>query len=195
VGILLVTVSVVVGARVIGAADDTVQVWSAASDLGAGEQVGTEDLVATRVRFADGAALAGYFTVDDELPADLQLVRGVAAGELLPRAAVGSAADSDLVQVPVSVEADQVPGSVGAGSVVDVYLVAPAAGAGAAAARGPAGPALTEAAVVDAPPLEESFTATGRRQLVLAVDEQDARRFFRLLGAADSPVLTVVRRG
>jgi hypothetical protein len=193
VGILLVTVSVVVGARVVGAADDTVQVWSAASDLGAGEEVGTEDLVATRVRFADASALAGYFTVDDQLPADLQLVRGVAAGELLPRAAVGSAADSDLVQVPVSVEADQVPGSVGAGSVVDVYLVAPAAGAG--ASRPPAGPALTEAAVVDAPPLEESFTATGRRQLVLAVAEQDARRFFRLLGATESPVLTVVRRG
>jgi hypothetical protein len=196
VGILLVTVSVVVGARVMGAADDTVQVWSAATDLGAGEALGADDLVATRVRFADASSLAGYFTVDDDLPADLQLVRGVAAGELLPRAAVGSAADSDLVQVPIAVEADQVPGSVGTGSVVDVYLVSSAAAGGAAGRpRGTDGPALAEVGVVDAPPLEESFTATGKRQLVLAVDEQDARRFFRLLGAADSPVLTVVRRG
>jgi hypothetical protein len=88
-----------------------------------------------------------------------------------------------------------VPGSVGTGSVVDVYLVAAGAGADAAASRGPRGPALAEVAVVEAPPLEESFTATGKRQLVLAVEEQDARRFFRLLGSADSPVLTVVRRG
>lgn len=194
IGILLVTVSVAVGARVVGAADDTVRVWAAAGDLGAGQELGADDLVATRVRFDDGAALAGYFTVDDEFPPDLQLVRAVSAGELLPRAAVGSAADSDLVQVPIAVEADQVPGSVGTGSVVDVYLVAPASG-GRAAPHGPTGPALAEVAVVEAPPLEESFSATGRRQLVLAVDEQDARRFFRLLGTADSPVLTVVRRG
>jgi hypothetical protein len=195
VGILLVAGSVVLGARVLAAADDTVQVWAAAGDLGAGQRIRADDLVAERVRFADADALAGYFTVDDELPADLQLLRGVAAGELLPRAAVGSAADSDLVQVPIAVEADQVPGSVGTGSVVDVYLVAAGAGADAAASRGPRGPALAEVAVVEAPPLEESFTATGKRQLVLAVGERDARRFFRLLGSADSPVLTVVRRG
>ena len=49
--------------------------------------------------------------------------------------------------------------------------------------------------VVDAPPLEESFGSTGKRQLVLAVAEQDASRFFRLLGSSENPVITVVRRG
>ena len=42
--------------------------------------------MAQRVRFADTGALGGYFTVDDELPADLELTRSVGAGELLPRA-------------------------------------------------------------------------------------------------------------
>ncbi|MCW2794950.1 MAG: hypothetical protein JWM79_447, partial [Nocardioides sp.] len=36
---------------------------------------------------------------------------------------------------------------------------------------------------------------SGKRQLVLAVAEKDARRFFALLGTTDSPVITVVRRG
>ena len=78
--------------------------------------------------------------------------------------------------------------------MVDVYLVAPA-GTG----PGPPGPRRPDrrwaVTVVDAPPLTESFTATGKRQLVLAVEEQEAHRFFGLLGSLESPVLTVVRRG
>ena len=185
VGIVIVAVSVVAGARLMGAADDTVQVWAAAADLGAGDQVGPDDLVATRVRFADGDALAGYFSVDDQLPADLELTRAVDAGELVPRAAVGARGESGTVQLPVAVDADQVPGSVDAGSVVDVWLVPGGAGR----------PALSAVTVVDAPPLDEGFTTSGKRQLVLAVPEADAARFFRLLGSRDDAVLTVVRRG
>jgi hypothetical protein len=192
VGLLLVTVSVVAGARLLSAADDTVPVWAAAADLGAGDTLTADDLVATRVRFAEADRLGDYFTVDDELPADLELTRGVGTGELLPRAAVGTAGGTSMLQLPVAVDAEQVPGSVGSGSVVDVYLVAPA-GAGPRTKR--AAPALAGVTVVEAPPLSESLTATGKRQLVLAVEEEDARRFFGLLGTAESPVLTVVRRG
>ncbi|GAA2155402.1 hypothetical protein GCM10009844_42430 [Nocardioides koreensis] len=192
-------VSVVAGARLLSAADDTVPVWSVATDMGAGDEVGADDLVAVRVRFADASALGGYFTADDELPADLVLTRGVGAGELLPRAAVGSAADGDTLQVPLAVDTEQVPGSVRAGSVVDVYLVASTVAQTGdprpTGARLRGGPALSAVTVVDAPPLQESFGATGKRQLVLAVAEPDASRFFRLLGASESPVITVVRRG
>ncbi len=114
IGIVLVAASVVVGARVLAAADDTVQVWSTARDLGAGQRVEADDLVAQRVRFADTDALDGYFTVDDELPADLELTRSVAAGELLPRGAVGTPDETGLVEVPVAVEPELVPPSVGA---------------------------------------------------------------------------------
>ena len=193
VGLLIVALSVVAGARLVGAADDTVPVWAASSDLGAGDTLRADDLVATRVRFAEADRLHDYFTVDDELPADLELIRGVAAGELLPRAAVGASGRSRMLQLPIAVEAEQVPPSVAAGSVVDVYLV-PASGTGRAPRRGE-GPALGEVTVVDAPPLSQGFAATGRRQLVLAVDEQQAQRYFALLRTAESPVLTVVRRG
>jgi hypothetical protein len=196
VGVVLVAASVVAGARLLAAADDTVQVWAAADDLGAGQQVGPEDLVAQRVRFAGTDALAGYFTVDDELPADLELTRSVAAGELLPRGAVGTPEQTGLVEVPVAVEPELVPPGVGPGDVVDLYVVAPVS----ADAQGqreplPEGAALSAATVVDAPELASSFGTSGKRQLVLAVPEADAPAFFALLARYDAPTLTVVRRG
>lgn len=195
IGVVLVAGSVVAGARILAAADDTVQVWSAAVDLSTGDRLTEEDLVATRVRFAEHDALAGYFTVDDELPADLRLLHGLAAGELVPRAAIGTSADTGLVEVPIAVDPEQVPPSVEAGSVVDVYVVAgPDPDSDPAASPVDAGPALTGVTVVDAPPLAESFGTTGRRQLVLAVEEEDAAPFFALLGRDDTAVLTVVRR-
>ncbi|GAB3255377.1 hypothetical protein [Nocardioides dilutus] len=198
VGVVLVAGSMAAGARLLAAADDTVQVWSAASDLGAGSRLTEDDLVAARVRFADEDTLSGYFTVDDELPADLELVQGVGTGELVPRGAVGSAGDSGLVELPIAVEPEQVPPSVTAGAVVDVFVVAAPAPEGEPGSTAPApgdGPALAGVTVVDAPPLAESFGTSGRRQLVLAVPEAAAAPFFALLGTHDAAVLTVVRRG
>jgi hypothetical protein len=193
IGLLIVTVSVLAGARLLASADDTVSVWAVAGDAGPGAQLTTADLVPHRVRFADGDDLAGYYTVDDELPADLHLVRGVTDGELLPRAAIGSASDTgDTVELPIAVESEQVPPSVQAGSVVDVYLVA----SGDRARSSETGPVLADATVVDAPSPDSGFgAATGRRQLVLAVPEADAAAYFAAVGRVDSPLLTVVRKG
>lgn len=190
VGVLIVAVSVVAGARLLAAADDTVSVWAVSGDAGPGAELDAGDLVAHRVRFADAEDLGRYFTLDDELPADLRLVRGVTAGELLPRAALGAADDgADTVELPVAVDTELVPPSVRAGSVVDVYLV----GRG---ARDRSGPALAAATVVDAPGTDTTFgSATGHRQLVLAVPEADATAFLDELGRTEAPVLTVVRRG
>jgi hypothetical protein len=198
IGIALVAASVVAGARVLAAADDTVQVWAAASDLGAGQRVDTDHLVAQRVRFADAHALAGYFTVDDQLPTDLELTRSIGAGELLPRGAVGTPEQSGLVELPIAVEPELVPPSVEPGDVVDVYVVAPVSAAttqGAEQPRPAAGPALTGATVVEAPELTSSFGTSGKRQLVLGVPADDAPAFFALLTHYDAPSLTVVRRG
>ena len=196
VGVAIVAASVVAGARLLAAADDTVAVWSAASDMGAGDRVTSADLVASRVRFADADAIEGYFTVDDELPADMQLTSGITAGELLPRSSVGSTTRSGLVELPVAVDPEQVPPSVDAGAVVDVYVVGAASVAADKGERGVTeGPVLAEVTVVEAPEIADSFGTTGKRQLVLAVPEADATSFFELLGRYDAPVLTVVRRG
>lgn len=192
IGVVIVAASVVLGARLVGAADDSVAVWAAADDLGAGESITAEDLVVQRVRFAEGSDLTRYFTTDEVLPADLQLVRGVGEGELVPRAAVQAAGESDKLALPLAVDAALVPPGVQSGWVVDVHLTG----------RGEDGepvvtdgrPVLSEVTVIDAPALEEGFAVSGQRQVVLAVTEQDASRFFRATGEADSPVLTILRR-
>lgn len=197
VGVAIVAASVVAGARVVGAADDSVSVWAVAGDVGAGELLTAEDLVAERVRFADPDQLALYLPVSDALPADARLSRGLGAGELVPRSALASAADLDGVQLPIAVEPGRVPPSVAPGSVVDVYLTPGEADRGSAGAGGlDAGrPVLAAVTVLEVPPLDDGFAAAGTRQLVLDVPEEDAARYFRAVGGLTAPVLTVVRRG
>ena len=195
IGVAIVAASVVAGARLVGAADDSVAVWATTTDLGAGDTVSADDLVAQRVRFVDDSDLERYFPADDDLPADLQLTRGVGEGELLPKAAVGPAGASDTMALPVAVETTLVPPGVQSGWVVDVYLTGQAAdGAGVTGAQR-SGPVLSEATVIDAPALDETLAVSGQRQVVLGVSELDARRFFRATADIDAPTLTIVRRG
>jgi hypothetical protein len=128
-GVLLVLVSVLVGARVIGAADATVPVWSVRGDLAAGTVLSEDDLTAVDVRL--DAAATGYLSTTAD-PHGRTLSRAVGAGELLPRAAL--AETTDLVQVALPVQAGWVPPGLRRGQLVDVYAVAdPAAGAAGAA--------------------------------------------------------------
>lgn len=181
IGVAIVAVSVVAGARLLAAADDTVTVWAAADDLARGAAVSAGDLETRQVRFAEAADLDHYYQADDSLPADARLLRGVGRGELLPRAAVGTATDADVLELPIAV--DLVPDSVGSGSVVNVYVRD--------SVRCPdcAGAALESVTVVDAPAADE---LTGVRQLVLAVEPGDADRWFDLLATLETPVVTVV---
>jgi hypothetical protein len=197
IGVAIVAVSVVVGARLVGSADESVTVWAVASDLGPGDTVAADDLTARRVRFVDPDDLDRYFLAEEELPADLRLQRGVGEGELLPRSAVGTSTGSDAMELPVAVETTQVPPGVQSGWVVDVYLTgSPAAGqSGQTPVTGAGGrPVLTGVTVLDAPPPAESFAVSGQRQVVLGVTDAEAQRFFRATGSVDAPSLTIVRR-
>ena len=124
-GVLLVLGSVLVGARVVAAADATVPVWSAAGDLAAGTVLTGGDLVAVDVRLDD---VAGAYLATSTRPEGRTLARTVRGGELLPRTALEEPAD--LVQLALPVQAGYVPPGLDRGEVVDVYAVAdPAAGA------------------------------------------------------------------
>jgi hypothetical protein len=188
IGLLIVAGSVVLGSRLLAAADDTVSVWAVVDDHGPGSPVGVDDVVAVRVRFADDAELSRYLPADDPLPDDIVLSRGVGGGELLPREAIDAERDAGTVRLPLDVEPDRVPGSVDAGSVIDVYV------GGARAREDAEGPALSAVTVVAAPPVQEGFAVTGTRQLVLAVDDADVAPFLALLDGQDDPVVRVVQR-
>lgn len=195
VGVAIVAVSVLVGALALGTSDDTVAVWAAGDTMGTGHVLTGDDLTVRRVHFADDADSALYLPADRRLPAGLRLLRPVGAGELLPRAAVGPTGADDVREVPVSVPPDQVPGSVGAGDTVDVYL-RPGSRAGCDGTSVCSGrPVLAGVTVLDAPPVSDAFGADGSRMLVLGMDEPEAQRFFRLLAATDEATLTVVGRG
>lgn len=195
IGVLLVTASVAAGARLLASADDTVAVWSAGTELGAGADVAESDLEVRRVRFADAAELDLYFRADQAVPADLVMVRGVGDGELLPRSAVGHRDETGLLHVPLEVEPHHVPPAVTTGSVIDVYLGgAGGDGRGRGDNRDNDGPALEAVTVVDAPPAEESFAVTGARQLVVAVPEPDAAGFQADYTALDEPFVRILQR-
>ncbi len=192
VGLALVAASVLLGARVLAAADDTVRVWALADDAGAGDRLDTADLVTRRVRFAEAADLDRYYPADDDLPGELTVLHGLGAGELLPRSAVGTADDAGTVTVSLAVSPTLVPSGVDAGSVVDVYVFGDP-DADVRSPRDAGEPVLEDAAVVAAPPVAETFGATGERQVELAVPDDEVGPFYALLGSLGTPVVSLAQ--
>lgn len=188
-GVLLVLGSVLLGARVVTAADATVPVWSAAADLAAGTVLSGADIVAVDVRLDD---VAGAYLSTSVRPEGRTLARAVGHGELLPRTALEEPAD--LVQVALPVQAGFVPPALDRGQVVDVYAVAdPAAGA-AAAGNGTVVPVVTAAPVQAVSGRTEGVlsTATTTVQVVVSVP---AARAPAVLEAIGGRPLVVVLRG
>jgi len=189
IGVALVAASVVAGAKVLGGADNTIEVWVAAADLAEGQPLTEGDLAARRVRFDDGADVERYLKVGDELPDDATLARPVGDGELVPAAALG-ALDEDLLEVPIWAPSDAIPASVVAGSTVDVW-VTPVSGARAAGAR----LVLDDVVVIAAPRTEESFSPTGNRQVLVGVRDGDDPGIGLALAAAKDNRVAIIRQG
>jgi hypothetical protein len=123
-GVLLVLASVLLGARIVSAADATVPVWAVTGDLAAGTELSVDDLVAVEVRLDDSAD--AYLSTATR-PEGRMLARAVREGELLPRTALEEA--DQLVQLALPVQSGYVPPGLTRGRLVDVYAVAdPAAG-------------------------------------------------------------------
>lgn len=187
VGIVVLAGSVLLGARLMAAADDTTPVWVAAGPLRAGERVDAADLVTRHVRLAEDE-LGRYLRVADGLPVPATLVRPVGAGELVPLAAFGPAG-SGLVEVPVWAPADAVASSVRAGAVVDVWIL-PEAGDGADRPR----LALDDVVVVSAPRDRSTFGPGGTRQVLVGVPE-GTDGVGDVLAAARDTRVAVTRQG
>lgn len=189
VGVAILAASVLLGARVLGQADRSVTVWAARVELPVGQPVDEADLVARRVRFLDEADEARYLRADRPLPEPRMLTRPVAAGELVPAAALGAAPSAGRLSVPISVPSLAVPPQVGPGSVVDVWVTIEN-DSGRAVSR----PVLTEVVVLAAPAPGEGFGASDDRQLVLAVDEGQEEALGRALAATGDSAITIVGR-
>ena len=118
-GVLLVLVSVLVGAKVLAGADSSQQVWSATHDLAPGTLLTTGDVELTKVRLfgTSGRYLAG------PAPVGYVVLRQVGSHELLPHDALS--APGDRVQrrdVSVAVAYGHLPTDLRGGDVVDLYV-------------------------------------------------------------------------
>lgn len=123
-GIMLVLLSTVVGAKVFAAQDSTIAYWSVASSVVVGDQVNRDDLVQTRVRLASAPA-SHYVRVSEELPGrfgDLVWARSVEGGALLERSALAPAGARPAAELPLSVPNGAYPLDLRTGDKVDVWV-------------------------------------------------------------------------
>jgi hypothetical protein len=117
-GVLLLVISVVVGARVIGASSQTSPVWLAAHDLARGTVLTDGDVTVAEVNLGDHAG--SYLAASTGL-SGRTLAEPIRSGELVPAAALGGSRTGRVVSVTVAPER-MVP-TVRHGSVIDLYLV------------------------------------------------------------------------
>jgi len=101
-GVLLVLLSVVVGAKVVASSGDYDQIWAAAHDLAPGTTLTKGDLVVVKVRFHDHGG--GYYAASGNSLIGRTTVAQLSAGQLIPVAAVPEKPplQTRLVTVPVA---------------------------------------------------------------------------------------------
>lgn len=119
IGLLLVLLSVVIGAKVIADADQRVMVWSVTHDLGADTPLSGDDLTPASVSLDNSTGR--YLSASEDLDGFV-LTRPVGRGELLPVSAVGRAGTSTQRRIVIEVDRTGVAG-ISKGGVVDVYAV------------------------------------------------------------------------
>lgn len=121
IGVVLVLGATALGARLFAAADDTVPVLVAATDLRPGQPLTDASVEVRHVRLDD----TGDHYHSGDVGTGYVVVRPVDRGELLPASAV-SAVDADpaadVRYLSLSLPSEEVPRSLATGSSVDVWL-------------------------------------------------------------------------
>jgi hypothetical protein len=185
-GVVMVLLSVVIGARIFASADRYTQVYVARSSLVPGEHVAADDLRVGQARF-DGEG-AEYVAAGAE-PVGYVVTRYVGAGELVPIDSLAphatAAAASRLVTVPV--DAGHRPTDLAHGDLVDVYVTAKS---GLGHAPAPPTRVLAGVPVDSADDGGDSLTGDGDSAVVLAVPTEDVDA---MVAAVESGSIDLVR--
>lgn len=192
IGIVVVAVSVLAGAYLFAGADQTVGVWAVSAGMRSGTSIGPADLVRREVRFTDPKDADRYVSADSELPPGTTLSRDVGAGELLPRAALGTGSPTSLVEVPISTAAELVPATVRVGSVVDVWVTPDDT---VQSGRPHSTRVLDDVTVVAAPAAGSSLAPSSTRQVIVGVAPDQESRLARSLGLATAGTVVITRQG
>ncbi|WP_339619644.1 SAF domain-containing protein [uncultured Salinibacterium sp.] len=121
IGIVLVVASVVGVVSIVAAADDSTEVYAAASTLTPGDRVLSSDLVVRNVKLNE--ATDRYIARGELPPEGFIATRPIEAGELVPTSSLGSHDGLSLTSVVVSPHGG-LSGTVTPGASVDVWASA-----------------------------------------------------------------------
>lgn len=118
IGLALVVASVAGVYAIVAGTDRTTAVYAARTPLAVGDRIDASDLVATRVRLGEAGEL---YVTPGRLPENgLVVTRTIAAGELVPAAAVGTRAGVSVTSIVVDLRG-KLAAATEPGSVVDVW--------------------------------------------------------------------------
>lgn len=184
----IVAASVLLGARLLSSADDSVAVWAVTGDAAARTELSADDVVVTRVRFADADDAARYVSASDPIAPGTLLSRDVAAGELLPRSAIVASEGSDLAELPLDFGDSGVAATLGRGDRVDVFVTS--ASSDAEAADVP----LRGVVVLDVIRGSSSLGSAGGVQVILGVTDDQRAELPQVVQAAASGRVYLVAR-
>lgn len=190
VGLALVAVSALLGARLLGAADESVGVWVAKRDLDSGRPLTTGDVRSRQVRFAGQRDADRYLSSDQPPPSAAVLSRAVGAGEIVPRQALTPASRTAVTEVPLSVNTEAVPSTVGTGSVVDVWVTPEQADTGRPQTRRSV-LVFDDVSVVSAPRAGTSLGPSATRQVIVGVSDAQASALPTALTALAGGAVTI----
>ena len=133
VGVVLVLLSVVVGAKIIASSDHYDVIWAASRDIAPGTTLVKADLVRVNVRFKDHGGL--YISADGAAPVGRTTIQPLTDGQLIPLAAVPASTPLPVRLVTIPVARLHMPrGNDLHGIQVDLYVTPKAIGGDAKAA-------------------------------------------------------------
>jgi hypothetical protein len=180
VGVLVVVAAVLLGARFLARAADTV--------APAGTPLGADDLRTTRVHFEDDSTAARYYPASFALPTGARAGQDLSAGQLLARSAVSTDAE-ERVELPLAVDAAGFPAGLVAGDRVDVWAVRDrrARNAGGIAGR-VARDVVVLASVADQ-------TASGQRRVLVGLSPGEDAKVADMLEVLHGADVILVRHG
>lgn len=194
-GILLVGLSVLAGAKVFAGADDTVAVWASRVTLPEGAAVSATDLVRREVHFSDSAQAELYLTAADPPPPGSTTTREIGPEELVPRAALATGSATKLVELPLSVAPEVVPATVRAGSVVDVWVTPDSSSPALDGVDVDAERIFQDVPVLAVPLSGDSLGPTSARQVIVAIAPAQASRLPRALSRLAHGTVVLTKKG
>ncbi|MFI5695923.1 hypothetical protein ACIA58_28985 [Kribbella sp. NPDC051586] len=185
-GVLLVAVTALAGAKLLSSADDTTTIWAAKHDLKVGVPLTDDDLTTVRVRFTSTNDSERYLAADADVKG-LVAGRAIDQGEFLPKDAAVAKSDQDRTELPLSVATGRLPSDTAVGDIVDVWVVPKEE-------TQSARPLWSSVRVLQIDSVKGVAGSTARRQVLIGLTTADLPRIPAALSAISAGEPTLVRK-